>query len=94
MFAERVSNGGGRALKALSNGRHRSMELTKEEKRLLHHLAKQSAMLEVPPRNQAIESIVQKGLASWNGSFQERWNNRLHDCSTLSITETGRRAIQ
>lgn len=69
------------------------MELTKEERRLLRHLVKQSAMLEIPPRNEAIEAIVQKGLASWKGSFQERWNQRMHECSTLSITEAGRQAI-
>lgn len=69
------------------------VELNKEERRLLRHLAKQHGILEVPARNPAIHSIVERGLAFWRGSWQEHWNHREHSMSNLVITDAGRKAI-
>lgn len=70
------------------------MSLDKEPLRCLKHLAKNSAQLEWPCSNPAIPWLVDNGYARKVRDFQASWNQRMHDCAEIAITDAGRQALQ
>jgi hypothetical protein len=71
-----------------------AMTLDRESVRCLRILAEQSANLPWPCRNATIPWLVGVGYARKVREYQARWNNKMHDCAEIIITDKGRQALQ
>lgn len=68
--------------------------LDRESIRCLRILAKQPANLPWPCRNTSIPWLIDRGYARKLRDYRARWNNQMHDCAEIIITDAGRKALQ